>query len=331
LLVRIAPRTGWFLVLGCAVLLVATPDRAREGAESFQDWLSALRDDARARQISPETLDRALGGVEFLERVIELDRGQPEFTMTFAQYRDRIVTESRVRRGRSKLREHRRLLEEIRDRYGVQPRFLVALWGIESDFGRRTGSFPVIDALATLAYDGRRGAFFRGELLEALAILDEGHVEREAMLGSWSGAMGQPQFIPSSFRRFAVDHDGDARRDIWRSVPDVLASAANYLASNGWRGDLIWGRPVRLPADLDPALLGRGKDRSLERWQQLGVRRADGSDLPRAAVAGSIVLPDGPGGPAFLVYANYTALLRWNRSDFFATTVGLFSDRIAGR
>jgi len=329
--VRFAGRFPLIVTLSLVLLCANLPDRAEPAEGDFQDWVAALREEALSRKISPRTLDVALGDLEILERVVELDRDQPEFTLTFDQYLDRIITERRVRTGREMLREHRALLEDLRDRYGVQPRFVVALWGIESDFGRRTGSFSVIDALATLAYDGRRGAFFRQELLDALTILDEGHIERAKMLGSWSGAMGQPQFMPSSFRRFAVDYDGDSRRDIWGSVPDALASAANYLAASGWRGDLIWGREVRLPDAFDEALVGRGKRRPIAQWQALGVRRRDGSDLPSADLEGAIVRPDGDSGRAYLVYANYAALLKWNRSDFFATTVGLLSDSIAGR
>jgi len=329
--VRVAGRFVLIISACFVVLCAVAPNRAEPSGTEFQDWIAALREEALSRDISPQTLDLALADLELLERVVELDRDQPEFTLTFDQYLDRIINDRRVKTGREKLREHRALLEELRDEYGVQPRFIVALWGIESDFGRRTGSFPVIDSLATLAYDGRRGAFFRRELFDALTILDEGHIARDKMLGSWSGAMGQPQFMPSSFRRFAVDHDGDARRDIWGSVPDALASAANYLSGNGWRGDLIWGREVRLPEDLDAELVGRGKNRPLAQWQASGVRRPNGSDLPSAAIQGAIVRPDGDSGPAYLVYENYAALLRWNRSDFFATTVGLLSDRIAGR
>jgi len=320
------------IVAGFALALSgAAAPGAERSADALGTWLAGLREEARSRDISTETLDAALGQVELLDRVIELDRNQPEFTLTFDQYRDRIITDKRVRTGRDKLWEHRALLAELRSEYGVQPRIIVALWGIESNFGARTGSFSVIDALATLAFDGRRSKFFRGELLDALSILDEGHIGRDRMRGSWSGAMGQPQFIPSSFRRFAVDHDGDSRRDIWGSVPDALASAANYLAKNGWRGDRIWGREVRLPDSFDPALEGRKVRRSLSEWQALGVRRADGTDLPQAAMDGSIVRLSSAGGPAYLVYDNFGTLLKWNRSDYFATTVGLLSDRIAGR
>jgi membrane-bound lytic murein transglycosylase B len=327
-------KLGFCLVVTFGLCLAvwsgATPG-AEPPDDAFQVWLAGLREEALSRDVSVETLDLALSQVELLSRVIELDRNQPEFTMTFAQYRDRIISEKRVRTGRDLLWKHRALLAELRSEYGVQPRFIVALWGIESNFGERTGSFSVIDALSTLAYDGRRGKFFRGELLDALTILDEGHIDRDRMNGSWSGAMGQPQFIPSSFRRFAVDHDGDSRRDIWASVPDVLASAANYLAKSGWRGDRIWGREVRLPDGFDPALSGRKVRRSLAEWQALGVRRSDGSDLPRADVEGSILQLSSAGGPVYLVYENFGTLLKWNRSEYFAATVGLLSDRISGR
>jgi len=294
----------------------------------FESWLDELRAEALEQQISKQILDAAFEGLAPIERVIELDRKQPESTMTFDRYLEIVVTSDRVRDGRRKLIENRRVLEEIRDRYGVQPRFVVALWGIESNFGKRMGSYPVVHALATLAHDGRRSSFFRGELLHALNILDDGHIEPDRMLGSWAGAMGQPQFMPSSFRQYAVDHDGDSRADIWHSTADTLASAANYLSRNGWRGDVIWGREVRLPADFDAQLVGRKIRRPLAEWQALGVRRPDGSDLPRADIKAAIVKPGGENGTAYVVYHNYNVILRWNRSDYFATAVGILADRI---
>jgi membrane-bound lytic murein transglycosylase B len=323
-------RTALTAAVCCTILLLAgvVVGETRPG---FPDWLTELRDEALERQISAATLDAALANLQPNDKVIELDRKQPESEMTFERYLKIVVTPERIRTGRRKLAEHRALLREVQERFGVQPRFLVALWGVESNYGRRMGSFPVVEALATLAWDGRRGAFFRGELLDALRILDEGHIEPDRMLGSWAGAMGQPQFIPSSFRRYAVDFDGDARRDIWQSEADVLASAANYLSTEGWDDDLIWGREVRLPDGFDPQLLGRKTRRSLGEWQELGVRRANGKSLPRADVHASIVQPGGEGGPSYVVYDNYRVLLRWNRSEYFATAVSLLSDRIAGR
>lgn len=299
--------------------------------DDFDAWLDGLRAEARKRGISQATLDAALTDVSLIERVIELDRKQPEFTLTFQQYMDRVVPERRVRTGRRLLAENRQLLEEVGRKYGVQPRFIVALWGIETDFGRIDGGFPVVDALVTLAYDGRRSDYFRKELLDALTILDEGHIAPDAMKGSWAGAMGQSQFMPSSFRAFAVDHDGDGRKDIWKTRADVFASAANYLSKSGWRDDITWGRPVRLPEGFDPALAGRDTVKTIPQWQKLGVRRIDGRDLPTRPLKASIVLPDGPGGPAFMVYENYGVILKWNRSNYFAIAVGTLADRIAGR
>jgi membrane-bound lytic murein transglycosylase B len=328
------PRRRRLVVSGLALSLLAVPVALLAEdtfGGDFSTWLAALRDEALGRSISPATVESALTGIRPNDRVIELDRKQPEGTMTFERYLKTVVTKDRIRDGRRKLSRHRELLGRIRERYGVQPRFLVALWGVESNYGRRTGSFPVVEALATLAWDGRRGDFFRGELLDALHILDEGHIEPERMLGSWAGAMGQPQFIPSSFRRYAVDFDGDSRRDIWGSPADVLASAANYLSTEGWRDDLIWGREARLPEGFEHGLIGGETGRPLSEWQQLGVRRADGSDLPRADLRAALVRPGGTSGPVYLTYDNYRVLLRWNRSDYFATAVSLLSDRIAGR
>lgn len=313
-----------------ALLLLAglAPPAAATG---FQAWLADLRAEAAGAGISGQTLDAALADAAPIPRVVELDRRQPEFTLTFEEYLARVVPARRVETGRRKLAEHRELLAAVAARYGVQPRYIIALWGVETDFGRITGGFPVVDALATLAYDGRRAEFFRRELLNALRILDDGHIAVEDMTGSWAGAMGQVQFMPSSFLRYARDHDGDGRQDIWGSIPDAFASAANYLAGAGWRDDQTWGREVRLPEGFDPALLGKDTVKGLNDWQRLGVRRADGRDLPGRNLPASIIRPDDDTGPAYAVYDNFRSLLRWNRSDYFATAVGILSDRIAGR
>ena len=299
--------------------------------EDFAAWLTDFRQAALSEGISSETLDAVLPGLTFRTRVVELDRRQPEGTLTYAEYLSRVLPPARVNRGKRLLRKHRALLTEIGETYGVQPRFIVALWGIESDFGRVTGGFPVLDSLATLAFDGRRGEFFRGQLLEALRIVDDGHIQPDKMLGSWAGAMGQSQFMPSSFQQFAVDHDGDGRRDIWGTLPDVFASAANYLAKAGWKHDQTWGRQVRLPEGFDLDLKGLEVKKSLDEWQAVGVRRSNGDDLPTRQLTASLILPGGPGGPAFLTYPNYRVLLKWNRSHYFATTVGQFADLLAAR
>ena len=299
--------------------------------EKFAAWVTAFRQEALTEGIRTETLDAVLPGLTFQPRVVELDRRQPEGTLTYAEYLSRVLPPARVNRGKRLLRKHRALLTEIGDAHGVQPRFIVALWGIESDFGRVTGGFPVLDSLATLAFDGRRGEFFRGQLIAALRIVDDGHIQPDKMLGSWAGAMGQSQFMPSSFQQFAVDHDGDGRRDIWGTLPDVFASAANYLAKAGWKHDQTWGRQVRLPEGFDLDLKGLEVKKSLGEWQTLGVRRSNGDDLPTRQLTSSLILPSGPGGPAFLTYSNYRVLLKWNRSHYFATTVGQFADLLAAR
>jgi membrane-bound lytic murein transglycosylase B len=270
----------------------------------------------------------ALDGLEPIERVIELDRRQIEGRITYQEYRDRLLSKERIDRGRVLLEEHRPLLEQVAAEYGVQPRFIVALWGIETSYGTWTGSTPVIGALATLAYDGRRAAFFRSELLHALHILDEGHIKPEAMLGSWAGAMGQSQFMPSSFLRNAVDYDGDGRRDIWGTLPDVFASIANYLARAGWNDRRTWGREVGLPAELGDGIDGLEVRRPLPDWHALGVRRADGTPLPVVAVEASLLRTDDGRGPAYLVYDNFRVLMAWNRSTYFGLTVGQLADLI---
>ncbi len=310
--------------------LAAGVAAAQSEAQPFAEWLNGLRSEAAADGVSQATLDAALTGLEPIPRVLELDRKQPEFTLTLDQYLDRVVTDRRVKLGRARLAEHRELLEAVGKRYGVQPRFIVALWGVETDFGRITGGFSVVGALATLAWDGRRSAYFRKELLEALHILDAGHITPERMQGSWAGAMGQSQFMPSSFRSFAQDYDGDGRRDIWGTRADVFASAANYLARSGWRDDITWGREVRLPKGFDSRLLGLETVKGLREWQKLGVRRADGGPLPARDLPASLVRPNGDSGPVYAVYENYRTLLKWNRSLYFATAVGLLADRIGG-
>ena len=319
--------------MALSLLFLTTGYAIVSGAEEedFAAWVAAFRQEALAAGISSETLDVALPGLTFRSRVVELDRRQPEGTLTYAEYLSRVLPPVRVNRGKRLLRQHRALLTEIGVAYGVQPRLIVALWGIESDFGRVTGGFPVLDSLATLAFDGRRGEFFRAQLLDALRIVDDGHIQPDKMLGSWAGAMGQSQFMPSSFQQFAVDHDGDGRRDIWGTLPDVFASAANYLAKAGWQPDHTWGRRVRLPEGFDFDLTGLEVKKFLAEWQALGVRRSNGDDLPTRQLSASLILPGGPEGPAFLTYPNYRVLLKWNRSHYFATTVGQFADMLAAR
>ena len=316
-----------------AVIICTLSTLARPGtcSEDFSSWLVGLRQEAQAKGISEATLHEALDDLQPIPRIIELDRKQPEFTQTFWRYLDAHVTESRIERGRMLLELHAELFDSVEKQYGVQPRFLVAFWGLETNFGDYLGGFPVIGALATLAHDPRRNDFFRSELLAALSIIDGGHISAKEMLGSWAGAMGQPQFMPSSFVRFAVDADGDDRRDIWHSLPDIFASAANFLSESGWQGDKTWGREVKLPPGFNLELAGIEVKKTLAAWQILGVRKINGDDLPRLNMKGSLLLPAGHAGPAFLVYNNYHTILQWNRSDLYAIAIGHLADRIAGK
>ena len=310
-------------VLGAAPSGAAQPD--------FAAWLGGVRQEARADGVGTATLDRTLGGLQPIPRVLELDRQQPEHVLAFSQYLARVVSPPRIAAAKAQLAENRGLLGAIGRHYGVQPRFIVALWGIESDFGRSTGGFPAIGALATLAYDGRRSVFFRGELIDALKIVDHGDVEPQAMTGSWAGALGQSQFMPSTFLAYAVGWRGDRRRDIWHRRADVFASIANYLAHIGWNGSATWGRPVRLPAGFDAGLLGLDRQRPLTAWRRLGVRRSDGGALPALPLQAALVRPGGSDGPTLLVYDNFRSVLKWNNSLFFAAAVGYLADRMEGR
>lgn len=310
---------------GLALLSVVGERAARAAVGDFSQWLKGVRDEALAQGISGATLDRALAGIAPIPRVIELDRRQPETTLTFAEYIDRVVTPQRREDARIRFHENQPLLEEVGHRFGVQPRFIVALWGIETDFGRNTGTYKVIPALATLAFDGRRPAFFRHELMTALAIVDREGIDPNHMLGSWAGAMGQSQFMPSSFLAYAVSFRGDGAPDIWTRREDVFASIANYLSKVGWRSREGWGEEVSLPPQLAAS---PGPIRPLSEWASLGIARVDGKPLPQGIGAAALVLPDGQGGPAFLAYDNFRVLLKWNNSNYFAIAVGFLADSI---
>ena len=304
------------------------PGVAHAASGSFQAFLAGLRGDARKAGISPATFDRAFAGVAPNQKVLERDRHQPEFTMTWARYRALVITDQRIVNGRDAVARERALLHRVEERFGVGPGVVTGIWGLESSFGTQTGDFRVIEALATLAWDGRRAAFFRGELIAALKILDHGDVAPAKMTGSYAGAMGQPQFMPSSYLRYAVDFDGHGRRDIWTNRADVLGSIANYLAKSGWRSGEGWGQQVALPPNFDFSAVGRDAMRPLGEWVRAGVRPAEnvwraGSDTPSAIVA-----PDGEGGEVFVVHANFKAIRRYNPSDFYAIAVGLIGDRV---
>ena len=317
--------------LKIALLIVMFMTTPASADENFEAWLDTLRQDAAAAGISDATITEALSNVELREKVVKYDRNQPEFKLTYDRYMRNVVPASRVEKGKRLWDENKVLLDEISAKYGVQPRYIVALWGIESSFGKHTGGFSVINALATMAYDGRRATFFRKELLAALKIIDEGHIAYPDMKGSWAGAMGQCQFMPSSFLAYAQDWDGDGKQDIWQNKADIFASIAHYLQQAGWRDDLTWGRQVQLPRDFANAaqLVDAKTRKTMEEWRALGVTNPDGSSLPTRNLSSRLVMPDGDEGPAFLVYANFDATLRWNRSNYFALAVGALSDAMA--
>ena len=299
-------------------------------AEHFAACIADIGVQARSVGVREETLDAVLPRIEFLPRVIELDRRQPEFTQTFAAYYDRRVTSGRVEKGRALLQEHAALLAEVQRETGVPPQYIVAFWGLETNFGSYFGRMSVPNALATLACDDRRPTFFANELLAALQILDAGDIELDAMEGSWAGAMGHMQFMPTTFLKHAVDGDGDGRRDLWGSLEDAFSSAGRFLAGLGWQPGWRWGREVRLPADFDHALAGRSNARPLSEWRALGVLDTRGNAMPALDVEAAVLVPHGHEGPAFVVYDNFDVIMRWNRSEYYALSVGRLADRISG-
>jgi membrane-bound lytic murein transglycosylase B len=316
----------------------SVPAGAEAGAD-FATFLESVRVDALARGISPDTVHRALTNLQPNPTVIERDRSQAEVVLTVEQYVQRRLTPPLVRTAQQMATKHRTLLARVSERYGVSPRVIVSIWGLESNFGRFSGVRPTIQALATLAWEGRRGAFFRGELLDALEIVDRGYIGLDQLRGSWAGAMGQPQFMPSSYLKFAQDFDGDGRRDIWRSQADIFASIANYLKEHGWSADTTWGREVRLPAaglDLVRDAVGMRTtgcraDREmtlpvpLAKWQALGVRTTAGGALPAVALDASLIHT---GKRPFLVYGNYEAILKYNCAHSYALAVALLSNQL---
>ena len=301
-----------------------------QAAQPFDQWLKDLRHEAASKGISNKTIDVALTGIEPIPRVIELDRKHPEGRMTFNEYYHKVINQQRIDQGRTMYRKHRAELERAARKYGVPANYIVALWGIETNYGSNTGGFKVVPALATLAHDGRRAEFFRNELMYALKILDQGHISPADMKGSWAGAMGQNQFMPSSFHAFAVDGNNDGRRDIWASLPDVFASTANYLSKSGWKADQRWGREVKIPQDFPESLTGLKVKKSLDEWKTMGITLPSGENLPTApGIRASLVAPDGLNGRVFLVYDNYHVIMRWNKSTYFATSVGLLANQVA--
>ena len=313
-----------------AVSRGAEPGMSPVANAGFDAWSQAFQARATGRGISASTVSAAFRGAGFLPGVIERDRNQTEFKRTLEDYLAIAASAERLAKGRAALSRHAATLRAVEARYGVEAEVVTAVWGLESFYGERRGSVPVISALATLAYDGRRGEFFEGQLIAALRILQNGDITPDRMTGSWAGAMGHTQFIPTSYLEFAVDFTGDGRRDIWSEDPtDALASTAAYLSRAGWKKGQPWGVEVQLPAGFNTGLAGRGKGRSPDAWADLGVRAADGGRVPNHGGA-SILLPQGSTGPAFMIFNNFNAIARYNNAVNYVIGVGHLSDRLRG-
>ncbi len=299
---------------------------------SFEQYIDKLKIEARENGISEPVINAAFADVTHKPRAVTADKNQPEKKLTLDEYIPRAVPDWKVKQAKQLYQKHYDELHRIGEKYGVQPRFIVSLWGVESNFGKFTGNYRVIDALSTLAYDGRREAFFRKETMAALEILDQGHIELNDFKGSWAGAMGQCQFMPSSFLAYAADGNGDGKKDIWNTEADVFASAANYLSQSGWDDSYTWGRQVKLPEGFDTSIQGRAEDKGkyLQQWSEMGVTRYDGRALPKLDedIKAWLIAPDDANGRVYLVYNNYNVLMKWNRSYYFALAVSHLADRI---
>ncbi|MDD1792911.1 lytic murein transglycosylase [Enterovibrio sp. ZSDZ42] len=321
-------RKGLIGILIGAALSLSAPVLAEK--PSFDEYVTGLKQEGSAKGIDAQLLEQAFDGIRYRERAVKADRNQPEKRLTLDEYIPRAVPDWKVKKARRLYDEHYDDLKRIGEEYGVQPRFLVALWGVESNFGALTGNFNVVEALTTLAYDGRREAFFRKEVFSALTILQEGHIAPNDMKGSWAGAMGQCQFMPSSFISFAADGNNDGKKDIWTSKPDVFASSANYLKNAGWDDEYTWGRQVKVPEGIGKEMSGLSQDKAktLAGWQAVGVRRMNNATLPDVDIKAWLIQPDDEYGRSYLVYGNYQSLMKWNRSHYFAIAVSHLADRI---
>lgn len=329
-------------IFGATSLAFSNLVLAEDNKPSFEEYVAQLKVEATEKGYTADIIESSFANVKFHKRAVKADKSQPESVETLDTYLPKRVPEWKIKRAREMYKKHYDLLNKIGDEYGVQPRFIVALWGLETNFGKIMGNYNVISALTTLAYEGRREVFFKKQLWAALTILSEGHIKIDDMKGSWAGAMGQNQFMPTSFLSYAVDGDGDGAKDIWGNQADVFSSMANYLKREGWNDDLTWGRQVKLPQGFDtklaiPKNTGSRKnwlkawgetEKTLAEWQALGIRRADGTDLPNVDITAALVFPDDEKGRVYLAYDNYKSLMHWNLSYYFVSSVGHLSDRI---
>ncbi|MDY6925679.1 MAG: lytic murein transglycosylase [Pseudomonadota bacterium] len=338
---RLFPRLTSCLMLSVAALSFQPSAFARQNTDeqpsanadpvqAFNVCKQSLQQSAVEAGITPATAERVFANINYQPRVIELDRSQPEFVQTFPGYFSKRVNDWRINKGRQLAGEHKALLQELVKQYGIPAQYLLAFWGLETNFGGYKGKMPVLDSLATLACDPRRSAFFTRELLTAVKLLEEQSLEQEKMVGSWAGAMGHTQFMPSAYANYAVDGDGDGQINLWESEADALTSAANFLSQLGWQPGFRWGREVTLPDGFDYSLLGYSKRRTVSEWNKLGITRANGDALGSSDMNAYLVMPAGHEGPTFLAYPNFRVIMRWNNSEFYAIAVGRLADRIAG-
>ncbi|MGA5656045.1 lytic murein transglycosylase [Rahnella contaminans] len=306
-------------------------EQGRDPAE-FPAYVEKLKAQALAQGISQQTIDATFANIHFVDRVINSDRNQLEKKITLDDYLTRVLPEWKIKQGQTQYQNNLPALQQVSDRYGVQPQYIVALWAMESSFGKIQGKEDVFSALATLAFEGRREAFFTKEFMAALKIVDSGHATSDMMKGSWAGAMGQSQFMPTSYLNYGADGNGDGKIDIWKNTDDVFASTANYLSKEGWKRDQGWGQEVKLPAGFDGSLAGLKNNQMhpATYWQQMGITQVDGSPLASAATRAWIITPDDTQGRAFLVYDNFRTIMHWNRSTYFALSIGMMADGIMG-
>jgi len=323
----------WKYGLAIVMLLLSLQSPAAQrplDEKAFHAWIErTIVPRARAAGIRPETL-RFLKQVRLRRDIVQKDRKQSEFVLTFWQYYLRAVSPQRIEKGRALYRKYRSLLDEVTRKTGVPGRFLIAFWGMETNYGSFTGNTPILDALATLAYEGRREKFFTRELIAALKILQKYGFKPAEMTGSWAGAVGQVQFMPSNVLRYGQDGDGDGKVDLWHNMHDAFLSAGYFLKHLGWHPRETWGREVRLPKNFDYSLADGIQRRSLKAWARMGVRKASGAPLPKSDLMAALYVPEGQHGPAFLLYPNFYVIKKWNRSYYYAVAVGRLADRIAG-
>jgi membrane-bound lytic murein transglycosylase B len=302
----------------------------QSNAEAFPMCLTGLQARARAEGLSEATINSTIANLKFVPRVIELDQQQPEFSQTFDNYFSKRATEWRVNEGRRLLQKHSVLLNQLAQKYGVPPQYILSFWGLETNYGSYKGKMSVLNSLATLACEPRRSNYFTIELMQALKLKEKYQFDDDTMVGSWAGAMGHTQFMPSAYAKYAVDGDGDGKADLWNSTTDALTSAANFLQHLGWQRNQRWGREVLLPKDFSYSHLGAKQPLSLSEWAALNVTQSNGQPLPAVDIQAALYLPAGHTGPAFLGYENFNVIMRWNRSEFYAITVGHLADRING-